>query len=303
MSINATKQSLLNLPRYVKRSLVLFVDLLICGLSVWLAFGLRLDHWGYFQSQQWILFLAAISFSLPLFVFSGLYRAIFRYIGKTVFISIARVFIIYTGLFFGVFALYGVDGTPRSIGFIQPLLFFFGICASRYFVRHWLGNINNFQKGLHRAKPITLIYGAGSAGRQLAFGLINSDTMLVKGFIDDDPHLQGSTIDGILVYPNADLRDLIQRLDITDLLLAIPSASQDRRNQIIALLNGCGARVRSLPRLFDLASGRVRVSDLHDLDMNDLLGRAVVEPELSLLKKKYSWSSGFGNGCRRLYWQ
>ncbi len=285
MPINATKQSLLNLPRSVKRGLVIFVDLLICGLSVWLVFGLRLDQWGYFQSQQWIVFLVAISFSFPLFVSFGLYRAIFRYIGTVAFISIKRAFIIYAGLFFGVFTLYGVDGVPRSIGVIQPMLLFFGIGASRYFVRYWLGGINNVQKGFRRVQPIALIYGAGSAGRQLASGLISNHEMLVKGFIDDDPHLQGSTINGILVYPNTDIEDLIHRLDITDVLLAIPSVSQERRNEIIASLNGCGVRVRSLPGLIDLASGRVRVSDLHDLDMNDLLGRAVVPPEVGLLEK------------------
>ena len=285
MPINAIKKSLLNLPRFVKRGLVLFVDLLICGLSVWLAFALRLDQWGYLQGQQWIVCLVAIGFSFPLFVFFGLYRPIFRYIGTVAFISITRAFVIYTGLFFGVFTLYGVDGVPRSIGAIQPMLLFIGIGISRYFVRYWLGGIKNAQKAFQRVQSIALIYGAGSAGHQLASGLISNHEMLVKGFIDDDPHLQGSTINGIPVYPNTNLEDLIRRLDITDVLLAIPSVSQDRRNEVIASLSGCGVRVRSLPGLIYLAAGRVRVSDLHDLDMNDLLGRDVVPPELGLLKK------------------
>jgi FlaA1/EpsC-like NDP-sugar epimerase len=283
--INATKQSLLNLPRSVKRIIVIFVDLLTCGLSIWLAFGLRLDQWGHFGYPQWMVYLAATGFSFPIFVSFGLYRAIFRYIGTAAFISITRAFVIYTALFFGVFTLYGVDGVPRSIGVIQPMLLFIGIGASRYFVRSWLGGINNVQKSFHRAQPIALIYGAGSAGRQLASGLTSSQEMLVKGFIDDDPYLQGSTVNGVSVYPNTGLEDLIHRLDITDVLLAIPSASQDRRSEIIASLNGCGVRVRTLPGLIDLASGRVRISDLHDLDMNDLLGRAVVPPEVGLLEK------------------
>ena len=124
MQITATKHSLLNLPRSVKRGLVIFIDFLIGGLSVWLAFGLRLDQWGNFQDQQWIVFLAAFGFSFPLFVYFGLYRAIFRYIGTAAFISITRAFVIYTSLFFGVFTLYGVDGVPRSIGIIQPRLLY-----------------------------------------------------------------------------------------------------------------------------------------------------------------------------------
>jgi len=263
----------------------MFGDCLVCGFSVWLAFGLRLDEWGYFQAKQWIVFLAAMGFSFPLFVSIGLYRAIFRYVGLAALASIARVFLIYTGLFFCTFTLFGVDDVPRSIGIIQPILLFIGIGTSRYFVRYWLGGINNVQKSFYRAQPVALIYGAGSAGRQLALGISSHKEILVKGFIDDDPHLQGSTINGISVYSNSDLHDLIRRLDITDVLLAIPSASQNRRSEIIASLNGCGVRVRTLPGLVDLASGRVRISDLHDLDMNDLLGRAVVPPEVGLLEK------------------
>jgi FlaA1/EpsC-like NDP-sugar epimerase len=260
-------------------------DVIICAFSVWLAFGLRLDQWGHFQGQQWIVLLAAIGFSFPLFIIFGLYRAIFRYVGSAALTSMARVFMIYTSLFFCTFTLLGVDDVPRSVGVIQPILLFIGIGTSRYFVRHWLGSINNVQKSFHRAQPVALIYGAGSAGRQLASGLTSNKEMLVKGFIDDDPHLQGSTVNGIPVYPNTDVQDLIHRLDITDVLLAIPSASQDRRREIIASLNGCGIRVRTLPGLIDLASGRVRISDLHDLDMNDLLGRAVVPPDVELLEK------------------
>jgi FlaA1/EpsC-like NDP-sugar epimerase len=260
-------------------------DVIICAFSVWLAFGLRLDQWSHFQGQQWIVLLAAIGFSFPLFISFGLYRAIFRYVGSAALASMARVFIIYTGLFFCTFTLLGVDDVPRSIGVIQPILLFIGIGTSRYFVRYWLGSINNVQKSFHRAQPVALIYGVGSAGRKLASGITSNKEMLVKGFIDDDPHLQGSTVNGISVYPNTDVQDLIHRLDITDVLLAIPSASQNRRSEIIASLNGCGVRVRTLPGLIDLASGRVRISDLHDLDMNDLLGRAVVPPEVGLLEK------------------
>ena len=285
MPITASKQSLLSLPRFVKRAVAMFFDTLLCAFTVWLAFGLRLDQWGHFQGSQWWTFIFAIGFSFPLFIVFGLYRAIFRYVGSAALASIARVFIIYTGLFFCAFTLIGVDGVPRSIGIIQPILLFIAIGTSRYFVRYWLGGLNNIQKSLHKAQPIALIYGAGSAGRQLAAGLASNKEILVKAFIDDDPHLQGSTINGVSVYPNDGMQELIDRLDITDVLLAIPSASQARRSEIISSLNGRGVRVRTLPGLIDIASGRVRISDLHDLDMNDLLGRAVVPPEVRLLEK------------------
>ena len=285
MLINVTKKSLLNLPRLVKRGIVMGFDILICGFSVWLAFGLRLDQWFDFQDNQWMVLIVAIGFSFPLFISFGLYRAIFRYVGLAVLALIARVFIVYTILFLCVFTLIGIDGVPRSIGVIQPILLFIGIGTSRYFIRYWLGDINNVQKSFHRAKPIALIYGAGSAGRQLAISLTSNKEILVKGFIDDDLNLQRSTIDGISIFSNVGLENLIHRLGITDILLAIPSAGQVRRREIIASLSGRGVRVRTLPGLIDIASGRVRISDLHDLDMNDLLGREVVPPEVGLLKK------------------
>ena len=260
-------------------------DVFICVLSVWLAFGLRLDHWGAFERGQWLTLFVAVGFSFPLFITFGLYRAIFRYVGSAAFVSIGRAFAIYGALFFCAFALVGVDDVPRSIGALQPILLFMGVGFSRYFVRYWLGSINNVQKSFHRTQPIALIYGAGSAGRQLAIGLSSNKEILVKGFIEDDPRLQGSTINGVSVYSSNNLQDLIHRLDVTDVLLAIPSASQERRSKIIASLNGCGVRVRTLPGLIDIASGRVRISDLHDLDMNDLLGRTVVPPEVPLLEK------------------
>ena len=260
-------------------------DVLICALSVWLAFGLRLDQWDDFQRQQWMVLIVAIGFSFPLFIVFGLYQAIFRYVGSAALASIARIFIIYTSLFLCTIPFFGADDVPWSIGVIQPIFLFIGISIIRYFVGYWLGSINNVRKSFHRAQSVVFIYGAGSIGRQLAKGLSGSKEILVKGFIDDDLNLHGSAIDGITVYANIDLHKLIRRLGITDVLLAIPSVSQSRRSEIIASLNGCGVRVRTVSGLIDLASGRVRISDLYDLDMNDLLGRAVVPPVVGLLEK------------------
>ena len=285
MPINEVKQSLLNLPRSIKRAIVMYLDVLVCVFSVWLAFGLRLDEWGYFQLAQWLVLIASIGFSLPFFIKFGLYRAIFRYMGTVAFASMAHVFIIYTSLFFALFTIFGVEGVPRSIGIIQPILLFIGIVISRYSIRVWFGSTNNVQKSFYQDRPIAVIYGAGSAGRQLLAALSLNKEILVRGFIDDDKYLHGNTINGVSVYSSADIKNLLIRLEITDVLLAIPSVNQVRRNEIIANLNGCGVRVRTLPGLLDMAYGRVRISDLHDLDMNDLLGREVIPPDVALLEK------------------
>lgn len=285
MPTTVVKQSLLGLPRSIKRGLVIFCDVLVCSLSVWLSLGLRLDQWGLLKEGQWIAVIASICLSLPIFINFGLYRAIFRYVGTVAFVSIARAFLIYGCLFFCIFTLFGVNEVPRSVGVIQPILLFIGVGASRYLVRYWLGEVNDVRGTQHRPQAIALIYGAGSAGRELAAGFSGGRGMLIKGFVDDNIHLQGSTINGIPVYSKERLPNLIHDLGVTDILLAIPLVAQRQRTSIISSLNGCGVRVRTIPGLNDLASGRVRISDLHDLDMNDLLGREVVPPNTFLLEK------------------
>lgn len=282
MPIILAKKSLLELHRSVKRGVVMFCDLLITVLSVWLTFVLLLGQWGSFQGNQWFVLIAALIFSFPLFVFFGLYRAIFRYIGTTAFLSVVRVFTIYGAIFFSIFTLIGIDDLPVSIGVIQPILLFIGIGASRFFMRYWLGGIKNT---FDCKQAVALIYGAGSVGRELANTLSGNQEMIVKAFIDDDYRLYKSTINGIPIYPADQLSNLISRFEVTDVLLAIPSVSHRRKSEIIGLLNGYGVRVRTLPSLIDLAAGRIRVSDLHDIDMNDLLGRPVVPPNVELLEK------------------
>jgi FlaA1/EpsC-like NDP-sugar epimerase len=285
MQSHIIKNKIFSFSRPAKRALVICVDLLICTFSVWFAFILRLDQWGPLQGRDWWVLLAAISFSLPLFISFGLYRAIFRYVGAAALTSIVLAFAIYTALFSLIFTVIGINEIPRSIGILQPLLFFIGIGSSRYFARMWL-NSGAVKSSAHRhQKPVALIYGAGSAGRQLAAAFSINKEVEISGFIDDDRSLQGNTINGIHVYSEDELFNLINSKSISDVLLALPSATQFRRNEIIANLSGCGVHVRTLPGLIDIAAGRVKMSDLQELDMNDLLGRKVVPPNIPLLEQ------------------
>jgi len=188
-------------------------------------------------------------------------------------------------MYFFVFTVIGVEEIPRSIGILQPMLLFLLTGASRYFVRYWLGWSFVNEARYSRPKATALIYGAGSNGRQLNAALASSHEILVKGFVDDDLSLQGSTINNVPIYGGNKLSDLIQHLNITDIILAIPSAGQRRRSEIISSLSGYGVRVRTLPALFNMSSGQVSSSDMHELDMNDLLGRQVVPPNIDLLEK------------------
>jgi FlaA1/EpsC-like NDP-sugar epimerase len=285
MLINTLRQSISDLPRLYKRVFAIYCDIIFCIFSTWFAFGIRLDQWGSLQGEQWWALVFAITLCLPLFVRFGLYRAIFRHIGSAALVTITKVFVIYTSMYFFVFTVIGIDEIPRSIGILQPMSLFLLTGASRYFVRYWLGWSFVNEARYSRPKATALIYGAGSNGRQLNAALASSHEILVKGFVDDDLSLQGSTINNVPIYGGNKLSDLIQHLNITDIILAIPSAGQRRRSEIISSLSGYGVRVRTLPALFNMSSGQVSSSDMHELDMNDLLGRQVVPPNIDLLEK------------------
>lgn len=277
----------LNMSRLSKRMVALSVDIVLCFFTVALAHFLRLDHWAMPVGSQWIAYFSSVIFALPLFVSFGLYRAIFRYVGWGALMSVARACALYALLYSMVFSFVGVTGVPRAVGLIQPILLFLTIGSSRAFARYWLGG--GYKALLRVGQPRrVLIYGAGSSGRQLAAGIASSQEMQIVGFVDDDPTLQGSVLNGKRIYPSRNLRKLIEQLDVADLLLAIPSASRQRRNEIIESVRGTPAAIRTLPGLMDLAHGRVMVSDLRELDIEDLLGRETVPPNRLLLSRNIS---------------
>ncbi|TWC68386.1 FlaA1/EpsC-like NDP-sugar epimerase [Herbaspirillum sp. SJZ099] len=272
------------MPRAAKRILVVSVDIFLGVFTVWLAFCLRLDWWGRPGLLHLWPMLYSICFSLPIFVRFGLYRAIFRYSGMAAFHAICKAMAIYFVLFAGVFTLIGIDGIPRSVGIIQPVLFLVCIGGSRLLVQYWFGGM--YQSHWRRSVlPQVLIYGAGSAGRQLAAVLAHSREMVAAGFVDDDVTLQGNTINGLSVFAPEKIKDVIGRLHITDVLLAIPSASRSRRHEILTMLRPYSLHVRTLPGLMDLAYGRINLTDVRELDIEDLLGRDPVEPDDVLLRQ------------------
>ena len=243
-----------------------------------------MDSWSVPVGLQWYPYFAAILLAIPLFVSFGLYRAIFRYAGWGALAAVFRSCAIYGLIYSLVFTTMGIPGVPRTIGLIQPIFLFVMIGASRAMARYWLGGGHQAILRIGERRRV-LIYGAGSAGRQLAAALASSDEMLLVGFIDDDKTLQGSTLNGKTIHGSSGLAALMGQLAIDDLLLAIPSASRARRHQILEELRSSKATIRTLPGLMDLAHGRVTVNDLRELDIEDILGRDVVSPNQLLLGK------------------
>lgn len=275
---------MLGIGRTRKKVIAFVVDAILCICSVMFAYYLRLGEWVITTDQQLIPILASLILALPLFVAFGLYRAIFRYSGWSVLGSIARVSIIYGIIYSTIFTAVGVVHVPRTIGLIQPILLFLGIGGSRALARFCFGGefLAFFRQD---SRQRTLIYGAGAAGRQLAAALSSSDEILIIGFIDDDATLNGSILNGLKIYPSEGLQLLLQDLAADSIFLAIPSINRARRNEIIEKVRIAPVQVRTLPGLMELAQGRVTISDLRELDIDDLLGRSAVSPNQILLSR------------------
>ncbi len=264
------------------------VDAGLCLLSIWLSFYLRLGEFipmsSFLTSSLLITIIVSVASALPIFLHFGLYRAIFRYSGISAMVSMVNAMVIYTLLFSTIFTFFGVQSVPRTIGLIQPIVLFAFVSASRIIARVWLSGL--YISKLKRSfLPQVLIYGAGSAGRQLASAMANSHSMNLAGFLDDDDRLHGQILNGFLIFDPKDLDEVISESAITDIVLALPSASRDRRNQILASLSKIKISVRTLPDLSDIVSGKVTFTDVCPLDIEDLLGRDPVKPNELLLNR------------------
>ncbi len=275
---------MLALPRWSKRLVVFAVDSGLCVLTVWLAYYLRLGELVPLSGNALWAIGVSVGLALPIFIVSGLYRAIFRYTGWPALLTVARAIGVYGLLYASIFTAIGIKEVPRTVGIIQPILLLLFVGASRALARIWLGD--QYQSILKRAaRPKVLIYGAGRTGRQLAAAMANSHEMQVVGFLDDDDRLHGHILNSQPIYSPDDLPNLVSTLNISDILLAMPSIGRKRRNEILADMRSAHVSVRTLPSVTDLAQGKVSISDLRELDIDDLLGREPVIPNHILLSK------------------
>ena len=277
-------KSILNLPRFAKKITVIIVDFSLCILCTWLAFYLRLDQFISIQGAALTAAIVSVSLALPIFWLLGLYRTIFRYSGLSIMFSVSIALLVYGLLYFLVFGVYGVVGIPRSIGILQPMLLFFAVVSSRLSVKYIFGG-NYFFKDKSQFLKKTLVYGAGSAGQQLVAALANSNELKVVGFLDDDDQLHGQVLQGQEIYSSSKIADLIKSEEVQLVLLALPSISRFRRNEIIKNLNNYPLQVQTLPTVADIIQGRVYISDIKDLDIDDILNRDQVLPNTELLNK------------------
>jgi FlaA1/EpsC-like NDP-sugar epimerase len=286
LNINMFSKSILALPRFIKQFFVLALDLSLCILCTWVAFFIRLDYFIFFSLQA-VLIAAGVSFflALPIFWLGGLYQGLFRHNNlSSIVITISTPLVIYLLFYFIIFGVYGITGVPKSIGILQPMLLFFAIIFSRLFVKYLL-EINSYKNKSNFLKKHVLVYGAGSAGRQLVSLLANSYELKVVGFLDDDDRLSGQVLEGNVIYSPLKINDFIKSNKVDLILLALPSITRFRRNEILNFLSKHQIQVQTIPAITDIIRGRVNLTEIRDLDVDDILERDQVIPKTELLIK------------------
>ncbi len=270
--------------RRVKRSVTLLFDFIVITFALWVAFSLRLGEFYWPEGSVVWLFFVAPFIATPIFIKLGLYRAIIRYIGFHSLWVVVKAVSLYSLLIALFVLLAGIEVVPRSVHIINWLVALLMIGGSRMVVRWWLAGAVHANANANAIRNV-VIYGAGSSGMQVLDQLSIKNGMKVIGFIDDEPSLHRRQIRDTRVHPFSHLSRLIERHAVKDVLLAMPSVSRSRRNQIIALLEPYPVKVKTLPTLAEIAEGEVTVDDIRDVEIEDLLGRDQVLPNESLMAK------------------
>ncbi|MBK3437680.1 polysaccharide biosynthesis protein [Pseudomonas sp. MF7448] len=285
---------LLSLPRRRKRILQVIADIVLVWIALWMAFVVRLgidELVNPIVLHSW-LFISAPIVSIPLFIRFGMYRAVMRYFGNDALIAIIKA-VSLSALILGVVVYWYSNHenvVPRSIVFNYwwlSLIMIGGLrlAMRQYFLGDWFAAAQHVpftsrDDGLTKVA----IYGAGAAGNQLVAALRMGRVMRPVAFIDDDSSISDRVISGLQVFKPKHIQQMIDTTGAQEILLAIPSSNRARRREILGLLEGFPLHVRSVPGFMDLASGRVKVDDIQEVDIADLLGRDAVPAQGDLLE-------------------
>ncbi|WP_104204260.1 polysaccharide biosynthesis protein [Billgrantia saliphila] len=271
-------QSLFRLPRRQKRTIQLVVDCVLIAASFLLAMLLRLEDWApLVEVRTWLALVVMIPLSLAIYIRLGFYRAVIRYLGPKA-IRAVVIGVVVSALSLPLASYLFALGIPRSVPFIYAMLALLTIGGVRFGLRAI------YLRSQIRHKPRVVIYGAGSAGRQLAVSLNHGQEYLPIAFVDDAVSLQNTYIEGLKVYPPRQLGYLSDTYGAERVLLAMPSVSRERRREILAELEPQGFPVQTIPGVADMVTGRARISEVRDVAVEDLLGRDPVPPNPTLME-------------------
>lgn len=270
--------------RQTKQAIVIAIDIVTIIISVWVSFSLRYEQFHRPDISEIKAYLFAMILALPIFNLAGLYRSVFRYSGFSAMSMVAKTCMLYGVLYFIIVSLIIPEGIPRSVGIIQPLLLLVAVGASRASARLYLHPSNDLLYKKKKKERI-VIYGAGSCGIQIATAIEHNARYVLCGFIDDDPCLQKKNINGVTVYGSKDIPSIIEKKEINTILIALPSIAKSKKQAIYKSLEGLGVIIRTIPDLDAIAGGKVSISDIREIDIEDLLGRDPVPPIKKLISK------------------
>tara|TARA_R110002072_G_scaffold172731_1_gene327134 strand:- start:1748 stop:3766 length:2019 start_codon:yes stop_codon:yes gene_type:complete len=278
-SLRDILQKAVELPRNIKQACLFSLDMVYVTAAMWLAVALRFGHLDFHLGVvEYACGAVTLILSAMVFLRLGLYRAVIRFMGQQAIWAIVKA-AGYSTLILGATVFFARAEVPRSMPFIYWVLLVVGIGGTRLAVRAY------YQTKLRAMSENVIIYGAGQSGRQLLQTLQHGEQYHPVVFVDDDACLQRSIINGLQVAPPEDLEQLIDQHDISQVLLAIPSASQERRKEIINSLVGLPVYVRTVPTINELLAGEASVNQIRDIDLDDLLGREPVPPHPELIAK------------------
>ncbi|ELY1801392.1 polysaccharide biosynthesis protein, partial [Escherichia coli] len=267
---------ILELPRIVKRGIIICIDVVMVIFSFWLSYWLRLDEQTAFLSApMWFAAAILTIFTVFIFIRIGLYRAVLRYVSAKIMLLIP-VGILASTLSLVVISYSLSIMLPRTVVGIYFLVLLLLTSGSRLLFRMIL----NY--GVKGSAPV-LIYGAGESGRQLLPALMQAKEYFPVAFVDDNPRLHKAVIHGVTVYPSDKLSYLVDRYGIKKILLAMPSVSKSQRQKVITRLEHLPCEVLSIPGMVDLVEGRAQISNLKKVSIDDLLGRDPVAPDAKLM--------------------
>jgi len=289
------RSRLVSLPRRQKRLIQVAMDVVLVWSALWLAFVVRLGDSKAVEplaGHAWLFALAPV-IAIPLFVRFGMYRAVMRYFGNDALLAIGKA-VTLSALVLAL-AVYWYQGAPKLVPRSMVLNYWWlslvllgglRLLMRQYFMGDWFSVEQPSRlQGRERGLPKVAIYGAGAAGNQLVAALRLGRAMRPVAFIDDDSGIANRSIAGLRVYTSKHIQQMINETGTNEILLALPSASRSRRREILEALEKYPLHVRSIPGFMDLASGRVKVEDVQEVDIADLLGRDAVPPQQVLFER------------------
>ena len=268
-------------PRLVKLAFLVFLDFCMVPILLWLCYAIRQFDLG----AEVVPNLAFGSvWGSTIVVFSLFVSGVYRFIVRTY----NEVFMVKLGLatsltVIGLYALayFTHAFIPTSI----PLMFGFLMFAWVWFSRGFIRFIVRSYLQANVQKKRVAIYGAGNAGQQVAAALYRSNEHLPVLFIDDNPSLTGQQLGRLKVYDADMALKAMPKKNIDEILIALPSVGRIRKSEIVKFLEPAHIKITEIPGLTKLVDGDIKVSDIREVDIIDLLGRDPVPPIPELLAK------------------